>query len=83
MDNLEKRLRHFYENYSRLYFANPAATKAQHDQWSRDGTKERTWVAIYNKEPIAAHLDKLLFTQPYDEAQLISEMDSFVVNVKK
>lgn len=83
MENLEKKLKYFYENYSRLYFANPVATKAQHDQWSRDGTKERTWVAIYNKEPIAANLDKLLFTQPYDEAQLISEMDSFVVNVKK
>jgi hypothetical protein len=75
----EKRLKYFYENYSRLYFANPGAVKAQNDQWTRDGTKERTWVAIYNKEPIPAHLDKLLFTQPFDEAQLVSEMDSFVI----
>jgi hypothetical protein len=71
-------LQYFYENYSRLYFANPVAVKAQNDQWARDGTKERTWVAIYNQQPIPAHLDKLLFTQPYDEAQLVSEMDSFI-----
>ena len=78
LESKEKRLQYFYENYSRLYFANPAAVKAQNNQWTTDGTKERTWIAIYNKQPVAAHLDKLLFTQPYDEAQLVSEMDSFV-----
>jgi len=80
---LEKRLQYFYENYSRLYFANPTAVKAQNDQWTKDGTKERTWVAIYNQQPVAAHLDKLLFMQPYDEALLVSEMDSFVFSKKK
>jgi len=76
MNEFEAAMVRFYATYFK-HFHN-VAVKAQNDQWTKDGTKEKTWIAIYNKQSISPALDKLLFRpEPCDESEVAAEMDRF------
>ena len=77
MNEFEANMVRFYANYFKNF--QKVEVKAQNAQWTKDGTKEKTWIAIYNKQAISPALEKLLFQpeEPLDESEIAAEMDRF------
>jgi hypothetical protein len=74
----ETRLMELYNNYSGYY--NDLEFRRLDEKWTSDGTKESTWISIYNKTPIDTHINQLLFVSSYDEKTIVNEMESFITN---
>jgi hypothetical protein len=65
-----------YKNYSTLI--NDPKFKQLDDKWTRDGTKEQTWIYIYNKMPIQSALEPLVFNPVFNEGSVITEMENYI-----
>jgi hypothetical protein len=65
-----------YKNYSKLI--NDPKFKTLDDKWTRDGTKERTWIQIYNKTSISSALEALVFNPVFNEGSVITEMENYI-----
>jgi hypothetical protein len=79
MNNLteaEDKFIKMYKNYSKLI--NDPKFKQLDDKWTRDGTKEQTWITIYNKMPIQSSLEALVFNPVFNEGSVITEMENFI-----
>jgi hypothetical protein len=69
-----------YKNYSKLI--NVPNFKILDDKWTRDGTKEQTWINIYNKTLISSTLEALVFKPVFNEGSVITEMENFITSNK-
>jgi hypothetical protein len=67
-----------YKNYSKLI--NDPKFKQLDDKWTRDGTKEQTWISIYNKIPISSSLEALVFKPVFNEGSVVTEMENYINN---
>ena len=79
MNNLtefEDKFIKMYKNYSKLI--NDPKFKQLDDKWTRDGTKEQTWISIYNKMPIQSTLEPLVFNPVFNEGSVITEMENYI-----
>ena len=79
MNNLteaEEKFIKMYKNYSKLI--NDPKFKQLDDKWTRDGTKEQTWISIYNKIQIQSSLEALVFNHVFNEGSVITEMENFI-----
>jgi hypothetical protein len=72
----EKLFFELYKNYSKNI--KDPEFKLLDQKWTRDGTKERTWIEIYNKIEIDSHIETLLFIPKFNESIIISEMDTYI-----
>lgn len=77
MNDFEEAMVRFYATYFKNF--QKVEVKAQNAQWTKDGTKEKTWISIYNKQPISPAVELLLFRpkEPFDELKIAAEMDHF------
>ncbi len=83
MNNLtgdEEKFIKMYKNYSKLI--NVPNFKILDDKWTRDGTKEQTWINIYNKTLISFTLEALVFKPVFNEGSVITEMENFITSNK-
>jgi hypothetical protein len=83
MNNLtgdEEKFIKMYKNYSKLI--NVPNFKILDDKWTRDGTKEQTWINIYNKTLISSTLEALVFKPVFNEGSVITEMENFITSNK-
>ncbi len=69
----EKSVIEFYKNYTSL-IKDPKNALVD-EKWTKNGTKEKTWVQIYQKLPINPALESLLFIS-YDEKSVLDELDT-------
>ncbi len=81
LTEMERRFMELYNNYSNYY--NDLDFRRLDEKWTSDGTKESTWISIYNKTPIDTHINQLLFSRSYDEQTLVNEMESFITSTTK
>jgi hypothetical protein len=72
----EEKFIKMYKNYSKLI--NEPKFKTLDDKWTRDGTKERTWIQIYNKIPISSSLEALVFNPVFNEGSVITQMEHYI-----
>ena len=76
----EKEFIILYKNYSKSI--NDTKFKQLDDKWTRDGTKEKTWISIYNKIPIQYSLEGLVFNPIFNEGSVITEMENYIISNK-
>ena len=76
LSEFEKEIFIIYNNFSK-YYRDPIIS-SKNDKWTKDGTKEKTWIQIYNKLPIDSHIESLLFNQKYEEKSIITEMEQYI-----
>ena len=77
----EEKFIKMYKNYSKLI--NDTKFKTLDDKWTRDGTKEKTWIHIYNKTPISSALEALVFNPVFNEGSVVTEMENYInLNIK-
>jgi hypothetical protein len=76
LSDSEKKFIQLYKNYKTYY--NDPIVKQQHDKWTKDGTKEKTWIRIYTKLPIESHIESLLFNSSYNEDSVLTEMEQYI-----
>ncbi len=79
MNNLtegEEKFIKMYKNYSKLI--NDPKFKILDDKLTREGTKERTWINIYNKTQISSALEALVFNQVFNEGSVVTEMENYI-----
>jgi hypothetical protein len=72
----EEKFIKMYKNYSKLI--NDPKFKILDDKWTREGTKERTWIHIYNKMPIHFRVETLVFNPVFNEGSVITEMENYI-----
>lgn len=73
----EKKFIELYKNYSH-HLKNTNHFNELDTKWTRDCTKEKKWVEIYNKTPIDPSLESILFKKEIDYNSVIEELDSII-----